>query len=462
MKVAFVALLVLCCTAFAWSEDTATTQLLHDNPDYNKPVPLAVPILEVSLTNGVIWAFDRYVGEYHFARISSDSIKHNFDSGFHWDTDDFETNFSLHPYSGSAYYNCARSNGYGFYQSVPFAFGGSLMWEMLGETTRPSYNDLINTTVSGIFLGEVMYRLSSSVLDDQSTGAPRVFREIAATLINPVRGFNRILQGKMFRVTEQEVYQKEPLSMMVAAGVRHTRNSSAPVPENNHSIVNLNLTYGNPFEVRSRKPFDYFTLHADLTSGDVQHIATNVIGEGFLLGGTSSSARMMTGLFQHYDYWNTDTFEIGTLGIGGSWLSRIQFDGDSDFQNEFHLAVVPLGASNQRKIVVDTTNPNFQNYTYAGGAQLKYQTSLTWHRFSFLAQYYLYWLHTYVGPSGNDLIGILRPRIAFRVYRGIGISYESFLYHRTSTNPNGGTIRNHTTEQRVYLLLGFESSPSNR
>jgi len=226
MKVAFVALLILCCAHFVWSEDTATTQLLSDNPDYNKPAPLVVPILEVSLTNGVIWAFDRYVGDYHYAHISAGSVKNNFENGFHWDTDDFPTNFSLHPYSGSAYFNCARSNGYSFYHSVPFAFGGSLMWEMFGETTRPSYNDLINTTVSGIFLGEVMYRLSSSILDDQSTGAPRVFREIAATVINPVRGFNRLFQGKMFQVTDQEIYQKEPLSMMVAAGVRQIGRAS--------------------------------------------------------------------------------------------------------------------------------------------------------------------------------------------------------------------------------------------
>ncbi|PWT91292.1 MAG: DUF3943 domain-containing protein, partial [Acidobacteria bacterium] len=191
--------------------DTAETQmpgsihLRQDDPLYNPKYPLWVPITEVPLTNALLWSVDRYVSNDSFSRISTGTIQRNFEQGWVWDQDDFPTNFSLHPYLGSAYFNSARSNGYNFYQSAPFALGGSLMWEMFMENTRPSYNDLINTTVSGIFLGEVLYRLSSNILDDQSTGTGRVFREIGATILDPARGFNRLVQGKMFRVTPQEV-----------------------------------------------------------------------------------------------------------------------------------------------------------------------------------------------------------------------------------------------------------------
>jgi hypothetical protein len=41
------------------------------------------------------------------------------------------------------------------------------MWEYFGENTRPSFNDVINTPVNGAFFGEILYRLSSNILDDR-------------------------------------------------------------------------------------------------------------------------------------------------------------------------------------------------------------------------------------------------------------------------------------------------------
>ena len=57
-----------------------------------------------------------------------------------------------------------------------------LMWEYFGENTSPSIDDLINTSGNSMFLGEAMYRISSNILDDRTTGAERVFREIFAVL----------------------------------------------------------------------------------------------------------------------------------------------------------------------------------------------------------------------------------------------------------------------------------------
>jgi hypothetical protein len=70
------------------------------------------------------------------------------------------------------------------------------MWEYFGENTRPSKNDLINTPISGAFLGEILYRISSNILDDRKRGAERVWREFFAGLINPTRALNRFTQKK--------------------------------------------------------------------------------------------------------------------------------------------------------------------------------------------------------------------------------------------------------------------------
>jgi hypothetical protein len=52
------------------------------------------------------------------------------------DNDPFATNQFLHPYQGAMYFGFARSAGLGFWPSFGYAFGGSLLWEIAGETTR--------------------------------------------------------------------------------------------------------------------------------------------------------------------------------------------------------------------------------------------------------------------------------------------------------------------------------------
>src|SRR5262249_19141380 len=56
------------------------------------------------------WAYDRYIADQEWARISTDTVKDNFDTGFVYDHDDFPTNQFGHPYHGSTFFNAARSN----------------------------------------------------------------------------------------------------------------------------------------------------------------------------------------------------------------------------------------------------------------------------------------------------------------------------------------------------------------
>jgi hypothetical protein len=144
--------------------------LREDNPAYNPKAPLWSCGVRVVASNVLTWASDRIIFNSDFARISPSTWSHNLKTGWEWDTDRFGMNFFLHPYTGAGYFNSARANGYSFLESVPFAFGGSLMWEYFGENTLPSINDLINTTVTGAFLGEITYKLSSDFLDDITTG----------------------------------------------------------------------------------------------------------------------------------------------------------------------------------------------------------------------------------------------------------------------------------------------------
>ena len=193
-------------------------RLRNDDPEYNKKSPLRSVGLRVLSANVVVWGIDRFIFNYPWSHIGPASWKHNLKTGWEWDTDRLGMNYFFHRYSGAAYFNAARSNGYTYAQSVPFAFLGSLMWEYFGETTLPLNNDIINTTASGALFGEILFRLTSNILDDRRTGMERFVREFAAAILSPGRAFGRLLQGKLTKVTPREVYQKEPHNVTLYLG----------------------------------------------------------------------------------------------------------------------------------------------------------------------------------------------------------------------------------------------------
>src|SRR5205085_3324329 len=131
--------------------------------------------------------------------------------------------------------------------------------------TLPSYNDIINTTFNGMFGGEVIYRLTSNILDDRTTGFERVAREFVAGILSPMRFASRLTQGKLTTVTTDEVYQKEPLDLVISAGARFINDQSQFGNGIMNGLLNVDFDYGDPFEKRERKPFDYFTLRTNLT-----------------------------------------------------------------------------------------------------------------------------------------------------------------------------------------------------
>jgi uncharacterized protein DUF3943 len=425
--------------------------LLNDDPKYNKKSPWWRPALGVVKVNLFTFAVGRYILNYPYTRIGFQSIKNNFKDGWEWDTDKFNVNFFRHPYSGAMSFNQARIHGYNFFESIPFAFGGSLMWEYLMENTRPSYNDLINTTVSGAFLGEVLYRLSSNVLDDRRSGFKRVLKELLAGLLNPVRGEERLLSGKVKRVTRKEIYQKEPIDVSLYTGVQNVNNGTGFWKGTNSAIININLVYGNPFEKRFRKPFDFFKLRADLSIGGGSKPLKNLMGYGILFGENDNhkNQEMLYGGFQHYDFWDSKIFEIGALAFGGGILHKYLLSESSDIVSQIHIGIVPFaGISSQY------ANLEERNYNFSGGMDAKLESTLNLGGLaSISASYYLYALHTFVGASGNNVIGIFRPRITVNILQSISIGFEYLLYHKDGYLNDYPDVHARNSEQRIYLMI---------
>jgi hypothetical protein len=431
--------------------------LLNDDSLYNKRYPLWVPLLETFGQDAFVWSLDHYGMNADFSRVGPDTWKYNIRKGWEWDTDRFGVNFIGHPYSGTLSFNAGRSNGYNYFQSGAFAVGGSLMWEYFCENTRPSYNDIVNTPVNGAFIGEILYRLSSNLLDDRTGGLERVSREVLAGLIDPMRGINRILQGKTFTKTNKEVYQKEPLNIGLYGGVHKINDGKEPFAQGNNSVMfNLQFDYGNPFEKRSRKPFDFFKLRTEFDFGVGRKILSNITGYGLLFGKNVSYDKhsLLFAAFQYSDYWDNKTFELGAIGFGGGVFSKLPISKTSDLYTNVHLALVPL-AGNSRPQGPDTTQ--VADYDFGDGLEGKFESTLNLGKYATASLiYYYYFIHTYVGAPGNNFIGILKPRVTIHIYKGLSIGAENFWYFSNRYLKDAPATHSVRTEQKVFLQLYIE------
>jgi Domain of unknown function (DUF3943) len=434
---------------------TMSNRLTTDDPDYNKRRPLYAPILGLVRVNVVTWLYDRYVINADYARISLTSWKNNIKYGWVWDNDRFAMNFVFHPIAGGSYYNCGRANGYNFYASTSFAFAGSLMWEYFGENTSPSIDDIINTTGNSMLIGEIMYRLSSNILDDRTTGAERVFREIFAGIIDPVRGINRLLQGKSFRITTKEIYQKEPLTLALYAGEHFVNNGTEFLGGRSGQILGVHLNYGDPFVVRSRKPFDVFRVQAEIGNGDSRKWLNILRGYGLLFGKTIKSGKMdmLIGAYQNYNYFDNRLFEIYSLSFGGGAMTRCMFTRNVNLYTNCYLGLVPF-SGNSTQLGPQLTQ--VRDYNYTGGLETMIEGKLNINdRVNLDFTGYYYWLHTYVGTSGNNYVGLLKPSVSFRIYRNLNLGFEQTLYLSNRSGSFSESVEMRNTEQRISLMYCF-------
>jgi hypothetical protein len=430
--------------------------LREDDPLYNSTSSLGVSVMRVTLANATTLLIDRYLLNFDFSRVGFNSWKHNIQTGWEWDNDRFAMNNFFHPISGAMSFNGGRANGYSFYESVPFSALGSLEWEYFGETTLPSYNDIINTTVDGAFYGEILYRIGSNILDDQSSGAERFFRELAVGLITPTRFLSRLMRGELARSTPEEVYQKEPMNITLSAGYHRVNEGIGTKLGSNSMNVNLHLDYGNPFEKRTRKPYDYFKVRADFDFGVGRKIIDNVTGYGILFGKNVKAGQneMLVGLFQHMNFFDNKTFEIGTIAFGPGVISKLPMTKSTSLYTNIHVDVVPFGSMSGR-LGPDTSQ--FRDYNYGGGAEATLESTFNiggWTSLTFIGYYW--WFRTFVGVAGNSYVALLKPRISFNIYKNMSIGFEHLIYYSDRYPRDYASVHSVRTEQKIYFQLYLE------
>ena len=367
---------------------------------------------EVFGMNMSLWAFDRYALEGHYAYISWETIKENFRHGFEWDNDHLNTNMFAHPYNGSLFYNAGRSNGFNFWQSELFAIGGSAMWEMFMEREYPSTNDIIATPIGGGALGEVFYRASDLVLNDRASGGERIGREVAAFILDPMRGITRIVSGRAWkkRSSSGRRFGLPPISIEASVGARMLTMietagySFGPAAE-------INIEYGDRFEESTKVPYDYFSFNVEVQALKTQPLLSRIEIMGRLMSKEIIDKETMNlniGLYQHFDFFDSDTirkeketefipetvpYKLGVpASAGGGVMVRYIPNGRMSLDGFAHLNLVALAG-----VSTDFYRNYHRNYSWGSGFSLKagFNWALSNDNVSVKIANQLYWVRTH-------------------------------------------------------------------
>ena len=233
------------------------------------------PWLAVTETIGLnllIWSFNRFIregGTNPGFRISLESWEENMLNGYEWDDNSFSTNQFAHPYHGSLYFNAARSNGYSYWGSAPFAFAGSFMWEYLMEVHHPSINDWAATAVGGIALGESLHRLSAMIWNNTATGGSRFWSELGGFIVNFMGGLNWLIHGQTGRLHANPPDRlPSKLTASYEIGMRVTGDEYVWNADTTRVYMSADFNYGDPFEGDVEKPFDSFDFSLQINFND--------------------------------------------------------------------------------------------------------------------------------------------------------------------------------------------------
>jgi hypothetical protein len=332
-------------------------------------------------------AFNEYVRNANFNQISPRIWWANLEEGLTYDDNKFRTNQYIHPFNGSQYYNAARTNGLSFWPSYGVALIGAVHWEWMGETHPMSFNDIISTGIGGAALGETLYRFSSMVLDNEATGMGRFWRESGGFLLDPIRGFNRILSGSAWKVRPNpgDDMDTSPSGSVnhVDIGWRRSGNGSWPSLEHDftdYMFLRYLHEHGDVFDNSRRGPWDYFDADVQFSADEKNPLIRFNIAGNWLTTTAGANDKHMFAFVQHFEYENTNAYEYGGQSIGPTFFSKWGSWRGVSMDSRVDILATILGAVNSDysdSLAVVANQERFREYDYGPGAGARVDLAFT-------------------------------------------------------------------------------------
>jgi hypothetical protein len=353
-------------------------------------------------------------------RVTPESIRSNLRGPWVVDDDPFQINQLGHPYQGAMYHGIARSNGLSYWSSTVYTFAGSALWEIAGETTRPSANDQIASGIAGSFLGEPLFRISRLLLDRADNG-PGVWRTLASVLASPPTGLNDLIVGNPAGSPRSDAVPFSDIRVQFGAtAIPSGRSRTGYSLAIDQPRLALSMDHGYPGDAsyRHERPFDYFRIESSVSGEGLEHLSTR----GLIAGTDYAAGRLggIWGLYGTYDYFSPADFRFSSTAasfgttlqapmggalvlqssglVGGGYVATYS-EGQPD---DFHYGVAPQALVNLRLI-----------------AGRRAALDLT------AREYYVSGLGGF-GTGQRDLIFVGDAWLAVRVYRrhGLALTYQ--------------------------------------
>ena len=390
------------------------------------------------------------------AKISLSSWGTNIKSGFEWDDDPFGTNQFGHPYQGSNYFNAGRAHGMTFWQSSALTAFGAASWELFGETNKPSMNDLINTTLGGIALGEMFYRTAWLVRDPSATGKTRWLREIGAAALDPVTSATRFISREASRVSEKpESVIPSSYGVSGSAGALWQGSNVQAIEAHGLTFVDIDLVYGDLGTGRSRTPYDAFLVH--FRAGGGLPISEARV-RGRLLGQPLGSKHQhQLTITQTYDYVSSAAYLLGAQGFEVASVSSVSpLPGLSVVFGAWG-GVLALGAVDAGV----TGEAGRRDYDIGPGTSFGGTARLFARTHPLAAVTYQGYQIVAVGPGRNHVLQRVQIDLRLPLRSRLDLGTAAEFFYRKTYFPDGGARRERLWQFRMYLGWSM-TMPSSR
>ena len=446
-------------------------------------------LAQVTGVNVFVHCFDRFVLNADFAQTTLNTWGDNFKNGFVWDNDQFSTNLFMHPYHGNLYFNSARSQGLTFWESAPYAMLGSLEWEFLGEREPPAINDLIATTMGGICIGEITNRISRIFLDDSKRGWPRFWRELGATIFNPMGQLKRFATGDAWRVRSNHYryhdYNRNPVEVSIAAGDRYLADDGSFFRGEHNPYIDLSMKYGDPVnENEHNAPYDFFETQLIFGLSKNQPLLNQLHLMGRLWSTPMierKNIRAEFGFYQHFDYFDSKPVKDGTNLTPYRISEAAAFGPGAIIQMP---AVGALSHLEQRVfanfILLGGTKSDYysfidRDYNMGSGFSIKTKTHMELRHFGrFILDTHYYQIFTWKGyeqkdlsnlteedmlhlnsqgDKGNAALFVVNPKTVFDIVRNWSIEFSGSYFIRRTHYKYYDDVHCKTFELRLRLTV---------
>jgi hypothetical protein len=295
--------------------------------------------------------------------------------------------------------------------------------------------------------------MANLLLERDDEGTPGFWRELAAAIISPPTGFNRLLFGHRFDEAYPSHQPATFLRLQVGAMLSSSSHNVSSYVKQSGAVGDVSFTYGLPGKpgYTYTRPFDYFDFHlTGVTANAIESIDTRglLVGTNYAAG---NSTRGIWGLYGSYDYIAPQVFRVSTtaLSLGTTWQTWLS--------EEVALQGTALGGAGYGAAgSIERTGQ--RDYHYGATPQALLSLRLLLGERAMLEvtgrEYYVTGLLS-DEPHGSE--NILRADGSFtvRIFDRHGIAIRYVASHRDASYPNV-EFRNQTvgTVSLMYVLLG--------